>query len=133
VNSFEPAAPASGSDVTLHQSRASAVRVGDIVYAGWQFEDDTDAGSIDRVFVATAELDATSPGGLRLRDELLLPPAPVAVGAGKIGNMRLAASPLFPSGALISAWEQTTATHATTLVLDLRPSPFVFLNGGGPG
>ena len=104
---------------------------GDIVYVGWQFEDDTDAGSIDRVFVATAELDATSPGGLRLRDELLLPPAPLAAGAGKIGNMRLAASPLFPSGALISAWEQTTAAHATTLVLDLRPSPFVFLNGEG--
>jgi hypothetical protein len=75
------------------------------------------------------ELDPANSSVIALSDEMELPYAQAPVGTHV--NLRLGASPLFPSGALIAAWEDATGSGAPALMLDFRPWPFVYLGDGG--
>jgi hypothetical protein len=102
--------------------------VGDVTYVAWQNASPSAIG--DRVLVAKVALDPADNTKLIVNDQLMLPQDGSA--AGPQVNPRLGASPLFPSGALISAWEDAT-NRANALKIDFRPSPFVFLNNPEAG
>ena len=120
VSSFPIFADDSGGPLE-HQIRPNAVRVGAISYVGWQ----TASAAGTRSFVAQVALAIGQMNDLSLGAKLELPIVPTP---GTRANLHLAASSLFPGGALISLWESTgEASAATALTMDFRPSPFVFL------
>ncbi len=119
----------------LDQRRPSAARVGDVVYVAWQNALPRELGVGDRLVVATATLDATSEHKVVFGSEMRLPYGLPPAGAQT--NPRLGVSPLFPAGALATVWEtraaETDGGTAGALMLDFRPSPFVFLGEGDRG
>ncbi len=119
----------------LDQRRPSAARVGDVVYVAWQNALPRELGVGDRLVVATATLDATSEHKVVFGSEMRLPYGLPPAGAQT--NPRLGVSPLFPAGALATVWEsraaETDGGTAGALMLDFRPSPFVFLGEGERG
>jgi hypothetical protein len=128
---FGPITAPYAGDMTLIQDRPSAARVGDQVYVAWESSSPADASAGEQVFVTRIALDPSQPNGLAQDEEMRLP-----VG-GPIrwnSNVHLASSPLAPSGALMSVWEsadESSSLAVTDLMLDFRPSPFVFLPSGG--
>jgi hypothetical protein len=128
---FGPTLAPYATDSTLGQRRPSAVRVGDQEYVAWENSPAAGAAAGEQVFVTRVALDPARPNGLAQDQEMQLPFG--APGAGSQSNVRLGASTLFPGGALISTWESASsgASRATPdLMLDFRPSPFVFLPAG---
>jgi hypothetical protein len=116
------AAPAS----SVSQRRPTATRAGDRVYLGWTETDDAGARG-EQVFLAPVALDAAA--GAAIGTPMPLPRGTASAGWRR--NLRLAASSLFPAGAVISTWESASdgsSLAAVDLVLDFRPSPFVFLD-----
>jgi cysteine-rich repeat protein len=120
------------SDTTAAQGRPSTARVGGHVYVAWESAVPGSAtGQTSQVFVAQLEFDAAD-DAIAADEELAMPLDVPHDGA--LSNPRLAASPLFPDGALLTVWEQTDApgSDGTLLMLDLRPSPFVMLAPATP-
>jgi cysteine-rich repeat protein len=104
-------------------AKPSATRVGDTVYVAWESSTNVGNPNVSAGLVATVELDPLDPTNIVWK--LAVPQSGVA----RLGP-RLAAAPLFPGGALISLWEvprNDGSQHSNQLVLDFRPSPFVFL------
>jgi hypothetical protein len=129
---FGPITAPYAGDTSLVQHRPSATRVGDQVYVAWESSSPLDASSGENVFVARIALDAGKPNGLTQDEEVRLPLG--AADARWNSGIHLASSQLFPSGALISAWESTrdgSSRAAVDLMLDFRPAPFVFLPAAG--
>jgi cysteine-rich repeat protein len=132
VESFEltPRLTASAMDAMLSLARPSAARVGDRVYLAWESWRDAVDTTHREAFLAEIELDPTDATKIVQHVETPLPRG--AQSTGRIGP-RLAAAPLFPQGALISLWEDRTQPSGpldpSRLMLDFRPSPFVFLAG----
>jgi len=118
-----PAAPATGAS----QRRPSATRVGDRIYLAWTSTAAGPSGD-EQVLLATATADETAAGGVAFGAPMPLPRGDDASGWRR--NLRLGASPLFPAGAVISTWESASdgsSLARVDLMLDLRPSSFVFL------
>jgi len=113
------------SDTTLAQRRPSAARVGERVYVAWESTSPLGSGEGTDAFVARVELDPD--GEMLVQDtETTLPFGFLHPGAQR--NPRIAASPLFPEGAVIALWEDVEQPGGgSTLTLDFRPSPFVTL------
>jgi hypothetical protein len=118
----DAAMPADG----VSQHRPAATRLGDAVYVGWT-NSSRDGSVGDRVFLS--EVGSISSTALTFGAARTLP-----LGASEQtpwqSNLRLGASSLFPGGAVIAVWERAMDASALTtvdLMLDLRPSPFVFL------
>jgi hypothetical protein len=115
-------------DPSLEQRRPGAAHVGDQHYLSWE---STSPGGGSTVFLTRVSLDPGQPNGIRQDEEIRVP---YPSGAGWQSNVHLAASPLFPAGALISVWETAsdgTSRASTDVMLDFRPSPFVFLGPAG--
>jgi hypothetical protein len=128
--SFDPLAAAS-LEPSLEQHFPSAARVGDSMYVAWQSSSPADAGAGEQAFVMRVVLDPAASNGVRWDEEIRLP---YPTGGGWQSNVHLASSPLFPDGALISTWETAsdgTSRASTDVMLDFRPSPFVFLGSTG--
>jgi len=132
VESFElaPRLTAYAMDAMRSLAKPSAARVGDRVYLAWESWTNAVEPTDREAFLAEIELDPTDATKIVQHVETPLPRG--AQSTGRIGP-RLAASPLFPKGALISVWEDRTQASGpldpSWLMLDFRPSPFVFLAG----
>jgi len=111
---------------SVSQRRPTATRAGESVYLGWTETDGTGAAG-ERVFLAAVAPDAVA--GFAIGAPMALPRGATAGGWRR--NLHLTASTLFPAGAVISTWESASdgsSLAAVDLVLDFRPSPFVFLD-----
>jgi hypothetical protein len=121
-------ASGSASDPSVKQRRPSAVRVGDDCYVAWESTSPASAGgSGAQASLSRVAFDASAPDRVRQDPPIHLP---YPAGGGWPSHVHLAASPLFPAGALISAWEAAsdgTLRATSDVELDFRPSPFVFL------
>lgn len=125
------------SDASLEQRRPSAVRVGDRVFIGWETESPLNDPLESEIWLQEIGWNADAPGVIEVLDE-----EPVQVDATRMGDQLdpgLAASPLFPEGALITVWEDysqdLSGQGSADLVLGFRPTPFVTLarpDGGAP-
>jgi len=127
VSQLEPYA----SDATVAQGRPSAVSVAGRAYVAWESARPGGGDVQSEVFVARVELDAAQ-DALVPHPELAMPLD--LPHAGAFRNPRVASSPLFPDGALLTVWEQSSGPDGdgTLLMLDLRPSPFVMLTPAAP-
>ena len=114
----------------LTQRRPAATRVGDQVYAAWEMASPADASAGEQVFVTRVALSPGQPNGIARDQEMRMPYA--GGGAAWQSNVHLGVSTLFPAGALVTTWESASdgsSRAVTDLLLDFRPSPFVFLAG----
>jgi hypothetical protein len=115
------------ADPTASVHGPCAARVGDDVYVGWMSVPSSGASEGEQAFVARVTLDPSQANGLASEEELRMP---YPSGGGFQSNIHLAASSLFPGGALLTAWEGAsdgTSRATSDVMLDVRPSPFVFL------
>jgi len=116
------------TDALANERGASAVKVDDNVYLSWQ-STASSIGSHPRVALARVVLDSTSTQGVRI-EPVVWPP--VSGGqAQPMSSVHLSIASLFPSDAVITAWETTSipgTTPTSSIEIDFRPSPFVFLN-----
>jgi hypothetical protein len=115
------------ADPSLAQRRPAAARVGDVAYLAFETQSPADAGAGAQLFLERVAFDASQPNGV-LRDQEMRLPYPA--GGTTSSNVHFAASALFPTGALISTWEEANRA-GVDLALDFRPSPFVFLRDAG--
>lgn len=119
-------AGAAAGDAAISDRGPSAARVGDSLNVAWT---STTAGAADapRVYLAPLTFGAAD------ARVVVGTPRELPFGAPPDSwrsNVHLAASSLFPGGALISVWEGARDGSSSALVapaLDFRPSPFVFL------
>jgi hypothetical protein len=113
-------------DTTLTQRRPTAVRVEEEVFIAWEQESPLADERSDEVLLQRLTWDDAE---LVQHDERALPEDGSTVGSQ--GNPKLAASPLFPGGAVILAWENVMAESGAGLLGDvmftLRPVPLVDL------
>lgn len=117
------------SNVALAQRRPSATRVGDELFVTWEQESPRGDERSDEVLVQRLSWSADAPNVLvSLEERVLQNNAP---SAGDQRNPKLAPTPLFPGGALITLWEDHSRELPTRpvpeIVLGLRPVPFVDL------
>lgn len=128
VSSFVLPGANSPTPAAERLSRPSAARTGSLSYIGWQSKA---ADASARVFVTGVAFEVGAPNDLTMDATRELPingmPFPQSV------NLRLSGSSLFPAGALISIWQTSTLSAPDRLVMDFRPSPFVFLATGDGG
>ena len=115
-------------DASLSQRRPSAARVGERVYVAWEQASPPGDAHGRRAIIAPLQFDSASQILVQGEERAL------ALDAGLDGdqlNPRVAASELFPEGALVSVWEDapagTSARSRAPIALELRPSPFVTL------
>jgi hypothetical protein len=116
------------ADATLTMRRPSAVRAGDDVYVAWEGESENSDPLADEVFLARVRRDPQ--GASQLSEELLFRLPHDSARTGPQRNARVATSPLFPGGALITTWEDESRNPpraGAELMLDFRPVPFVML------
>jgi cysteine-rich repeat protein len=119
------------SDPTLKQARPSAARVGDESFVAWENASPGDAVAGETVFLTRVAFDPAQPNGIVQDDEMRLPFG--TAGAGWQTNPHVGVSTLAPAGALVSVWESASngsARATSDLMLDLRPTPFVFASTG---
>ena len=133
ASEFVPSTQPYASDTRLRQRRPAATRVGNRIFLAWENESPLGDPLQDQFWVSEIEWSPTDPKAIRRLGEW---PAPVD--AFRLGHQKspaLAASPLFPDGALISVWEDHSGLLAgrpsPDLMLNFRPVPFVTLADGG--
>ena len=119
VGTIEPYA----GDATLAQRRPAATRAGARVYLAWESESPDFDERASELFVARVELDAEDK--LVQRPEQAFPPG--VPRAGDQRNPHLASNDLFPEGAVIMLFEDRPLGANSDVLLDYRPSPFVWL------
>ncbi len=121
------------SDVSLGQSRPGLALSGTRRYLTWQSESPIGNVLDDEVWFRELVWDGSSLA--------LLPEMPLRADAPRAEAQRapaIAGSPLWPEGALVTVWEDSTSdpkhTYLPDLVFGLRPTPIVVLgspDGGG--
>jgi hypothetical protein len=115
------------SDDSLAQTRPALVRVGERIFLSWQTQSPAESGAEQQVFLSQVGWDA--PDSLTVAEEQLL--AQDTDGSGDQVSAVLAASPLYPEGALVAAWEDSGPfvgpETLPDLVINVRPTPFVTL------
>jgi hypothetical protein len=111
------------SDDSLAQRRPALARVGTRWFLGWQTQSPLGDALGQELWLAEMHWS----GALTRLAEM-----PLAFGANRIGDQQspvLAATPLFPAGALISVWEDASGELENRPVPDVlmsfRPVPFV--------
>lgn len=118
------------SDESLAQRRPALTRVGERCFLAWQTESPTGTAK-QEVFVSEVRWDTTD--SLLLGEEQLLTRDIDA--AGDQLSPVLAASPLYPEGALVAAWEDSGPfvgpEALPDLVLNVRPTPFLTVPAPG--
>jgi hypothetical protein len=116
-------------DETLRQRRPAATRVGDRLFIAWETESPLADPLRSEYWVAELGWSANEPRRIQKLAEW--PARADAIRSGDQKSPALAASPLFPGGALITVWEdhsrQLAGRPAADLMLDFRPVPFVAL------
>jgi hypothetical protein len=131
---FLPTTPPYDRDETLRQRRPAAARVNDRLFVAWETESALGDPLLSEFFVAEIGWSAGEPHVIRSIAEW---PAPAdAFRSGDQKGPALAASRLFPGGALITVWEDhsrlLTGRPSPELMLNFRPVPFVLLADGRP-
>ena len=127
---FGPTLAPYAAGTALNERRPAAARVGDQIYAAWEMSPPADASAAEQVFVTRVALSAGPSSGIAQDEEMRLPYG--SAGVRWQSNVHLGVSTLFPAGALITTWESASDGSSRAipdLLLDLRPSPFVFLGG----
>jgi hypothetical protein len=133
-SSWTPLVEPYASDGSLAQRRPSLTRVGARVYLAWETQSPLGDPLRSEVFFAelgwSAEDSGDGPGELMQHEE-----RPLQIDAPRAGdqrNARLAASPLFPEGAVITLWEDHSGLldgrPAPDVLMAFRPSPLVTLD-----
>lgn len=114
------------NDATLSERRPSLARSGTRFYLAWQTESPLGDPLDDEAFLRELSWDGTTLS--------LLPEMPIEADAPRLGPQRapvIASTPLGPEGALVTAWEDSSAdpphTMLPDLVFGLRPTPIVVL------
>jgi hypothetical protein len=121
------------TDASLRQSRPAATLVGDRIFVAWQTESPLGDPLDSELWVGEIGWSSTNPGVVELLREWPVPPDTPRI--GDQANPGLAASPLFPGGALITVWEDESRTlsgrPSPDLLMNFRPTPLVMLGDGG--
>lgn len=117
------------SDPSLSQSRPTALRVGSRIFVGWETESPAGNPSRDQVMLQELAWSASDPSTVhQLHESVLSYDTP---DDGVQRRPALAASPLYPDGALVTAWEDHTGLLAgrpdPEILMAFRPVPFVEL------
>ena len=124
-----PSTPPYDRDESLRQRRPAAARVGDRLFIAWETESPLADPLRAEFWVAELAWSASEPARVQKLSEWAAPAD--AIRSGDRKSPALAASPLFPGGALITVWEdhsrQLAGRPATDLMLSFRPVPFVAL------
>ena len=124
VLEFVPTLEPYADDATLAQRRPAATRAGARVYLAWESESPDFDERASELFVARVELDAEDESFVQHPEQ----PFPPGVSrAGSQRNPHLASNDLFPEGAVIMLFEDRPLGANSDVLLDYRPSPFVWL------